>query len=396
MKEIGILNLRRSNKKMKMKRTISLMMITLFALILVACGESGNKAQDIVDEVLGNIEYQTDDSRTNVTGDLFFPTESEIDSSATIEWVSENLDVITDAGVVTRPASNMRVKVEVFVEVGGMEASGSISFTVMKAVVDEEPDDEEPDLTDGKISTAAEFMAITDFSKNYELTNDIDFGGAEIKPLGRIGSVNWQGVVDPTGVFSGIFDGKGFALKNFKLTGSAHPNAFSETNTEGITSFMFVSIFPNLTGTVRNLAVVNATITGDGFTGGIAGLMEGNAMIENVYFSGSVTAAKSWGSTEGWEVPGGSIAGMIGGSARVKDALVMPSALLGSNLITGYNFSSNTTGIYVVNDSVMEVLEYATPEKGEETQYLQPVGATKGGKASIPSVFSQWAKYYNE
>src|SRR5690554_6625 len=388
-------------KKMKMNKLFSVISIAVLSLLVVACTGGANKAEEIVDELLGKIEYQGDDSRTSVTGDLYFPLESSIDPNAEIEWLSENLDVIMDDGTVIRPNSNMRIKVEVFVRVDGKEASGSISFTVKADVTggndpDPTPDpNPDPDVSDGKISTVEEFMAITDFSKNYELTNDIDFKGAEIKPLGRIGSVNWQRVIDPSGVFSGIFDGKGFALKNFKLTGSAHPSAFQETNQDGITSYMYVSIFPNLTGTVKNLAVVNATIIGDGFSGGIAGLMEGNATLDNVFFSGTVTSNKAWGSTEGWDVPGGAIAGMIGGTATVKNALAIPSALMGNNLITGFNFSPNTSNIFIVNDAVMDIVEYATPEKGAETQYLHPVSANKGGKGAIPSTFSHWSKYYN-
>src|SRR5690554_5217046 len=389
-------------KKMKMNKLFSVISIAVLSLLVVACTDGTNKAEKIVDELLGKIEYQGDDSRTSVTGDLYFPLESSVDPNAEIEWLSENLDVIMDDGTVIRPNSNMRIKVEVFVRVDGKEASGSISFTVLKADdtggndPDPTPDpNPDPDVSDGKISTAEEFMAITDFSKNYELTNDIDFKGAEIKPLGRVGSVNWQGVVDPKGVFSSIFDGKGYALKNFTLTGSAHPAAFQETNQDGITSYMYVSIFPNLTGTVKNLAVVNATIVGDGFSGGIAGLVELNGKLSNVFFSGSITAAKSWGSEEGWEVPGGSIAGMLGGAATVENALAIPSSLMGSNLVTGYNFAANTSNIYIVNDAVIAVTEYATPEKGSETELLKPVNANKGGKGAIPSTFSHWSKYYN-
>src|SRR5690606_3688782 len=149
-------------------------------------------------------------------------------------------------------------------------------------------------------------MAIEDFSKKYILTADIDFQGAEAKPLGAWGSVDWTGEKNPGGIFKGELDGNGYALMNFKITGSEHPGLIENGLSFG------TSLFPNLTGKVRNLNIINATIVGDGFSGGVAGLVEGGS-ISNVYFQGTVISLKSWGSVENMAVPAGGIAGMLGG-----------------------------------------------------------------------------------
>src|SRR5690554_2137306 len=96
-------------KKMKMNKLFSVISIAVLSLLVVACTGGANKAEKIVDELLGKIEYQGDDSRTSVTGDLYFPLESSIDPNAEIEWLSENLDVIMDDGTVIRDRKSTRL-----------------------------------------------------------------------------------------------------------------------------------------------------------------------------------------------------------------------------------------------------------------------------------------------
>lgn len=50
----------------------------------------------------------------------------------------------------------------------------------------------------------------------YKLTGDIDLGGAEWTPVGYVSGSG--SIIDYSKSFSGVFDGDGFAIKNFKIT----------------------------------------------------------------------------------------------------------------------------------------------------------------------------------
>lgn len=219
------------------------------------------------------------------------------------------------------------------------------------------------------ISTKEEFLAITDFSAKYILTADIDFQGGEAKPLGSWGAVDWQGVIDPLQVFSGTFDGNGFALMNFKLTGSLYPGLMV-TDLNG-THAMGTSLFPNLTGLVENLNIINATIVGDGFSGGVAGLVELTGTIRNVYFQGTVTAAKSWGSAEGYEIPAGGIAGILGGASGITITNVLIDAdIIGGHIFFGYSYKT-ASNLYAVSGTLdPNVTLFTGQEKTGETEIL--------------------------
>lgn len=203
------------------------------------------------------------------------------------------------------------------------------------------------------IGSVEDFMAIEDYTKNYILVADIDFGGAEAKPLGGWG--------DSRPSFSGTFDGNGYAIMNFKITGSLHPMLL-----EGEDSFG-ASLFPHLTGTLRNLNIINANIVGDGFSGGVVGLNDGS--ISNIYFQGKVTASKSWGSAESWAVPAGAIAGIQGGTGTISNVFV-DAHVIGGHIFFGYAFNS-ASNLLAVKETLDPAMTLHTgQEKEGETEYL--------------------------
>ena len=107
-----------------------------------------------------------------------------------------------------------------------------------------------------KQADAANFAAILAANPNddYVLGSDIDFGGAEL---------------DGIGTFGGIFDGRGYALKNFKVK----LNQYTATQW----SYAFIA---NNAGTIKNVAI---TYTLKGNNGHEAVINENNGTIENVF-----------------------------------------------------------------------------------------------------------------
>ena len=107
-----------------------------------------------------------------------------------------------------------------------------------------------------KQADAANFAAIlaANPNDNYVLGSDIDFGGAEL---------------DGIGTFGGIFDGRGYALKNFKVK----LNQYTSLQW----SYAFIA---NNAGTIKNVAI---TYTLKGNNGHEAVINENNGTIENVF-----------------------------------------------------------------------------------------------------------------
>ena len=83
---------------------------------------------------------------------------------------------------------------------------------------------------------------------NYILMNDLDLGGMEWTPIGTSGSA-----------FTGTFDGNGYAISNFKITGDVE----------------YAGLFGYNKGTIQNLGVEEFTIdvnrSGYSYAGGLVG-----------------------------------------------------------------------------------------------------------------------------
>ena len=125
---------------------------------------------------------------------------------------------------------------------------------------------------------------------NAVLTADIDLGGRLWAPIAsstmfRSGSFSVNGTTNTS--YSGIFDGQGHIISNFKI----------RTNSDELTSGLFGAV----TGTIENLGIVNASFDNggayDGRFGALCGLLVKDrftktaATIQNCYVVGSSIAA---------------------------------------------------------------------------------------------------------
>ena len=126
------------------------------------------------------------------------------------------------------------------------------------------------------ISTVLEFQNMT-MNGHYRLAGDIDFGGVVMRAIGdNTGMVAYSAVVAPS-VFSGIFDGNGFALLNIQIrdwgSRSVQPHAGLFMETDG--------------AVIRNVSIENMNLMSIGVAGGMIVGISRNTVIENVFIRSS-------------------------------------------------------------------------------------------------------------
>ncbi len=120
----------------------------------------------------------------------------------------------------------------------------------------------------------------TDYEgKFFKLTADIDLGGKEWTPIGGYYHC-----------FKGTFDGDGHTVSNFKIN---KPDDYC----------IDIGLFGKNNGTIMNLGVENAEITGYDYVGGVCG--ENNGTIQNCYNTGTVKGKTNVGGVCGYN--GGTI-----------------------------------------------------------------------------------------
>jgi len=136
----------------------------------------------------------------------------------------------------------------------------------------------------------------------------------------------WQPIVEifyPTGdskSFAGTFDGQGYEIRDLFINRSGED---------------YVGLFESSDGIIKNIGVVNATVTGDGEVGGLVGANFGT--VSNSYSTGSVT---------GNNRVGGLVAENYKGtvSNSYSSAKVTGSDQVGG--LVGWNNESNVTDSY--------------------------------------------------
>lgn len=162
------------------------------------------------------------------------------------------------------------------------------------------------------------------FENKYCLVNDIDFQGAEIQPLG-----GWD---NNDLAFNATFDGRGYALMNFKINNPENCKS-TDGNYFGCCLFPFINA-----GTVKNLNLIGVNFTATGFVGGIAGKCE-SGIIENCFVQGGTVNSLMgyvW-----WDVYAGGIVGVAGANATINNCFIDIN-VAGGWVMAGVNFGKGS------------------------------------------------------
>jgi hypothetical protein len=161
---------------------------------------------------------------------------------------------------------------------------------------------------------------------DYILMNNLDFttaGYTELASPAANQGRGWEPIgTGPLSTYSGSFDGQGFEIRDLFID---HP------------SDDYVGLVGDLnTGAiVKNVGVVNATVTGNSYVGGLVGCNYGTVI--NSYYNGTVTGSYKVGGLVGVSVSpisNSHFSGSVSGDSRV-------GGLLGDNHGTVINCYSN-------------------------------------------------------
>lgn len=128
-----------------------------------------------------------------------------------------------------------------------------------------------------EISNVSELQAMEDdLDANYELVSDID-------ALNTAQFNNGRGF-DPVGEFTGSFDGSGFTITGLTIDRPGESD---------------IGLFGVVVGTVTDITLTNATVTGNEDVGRLAGSVSGDSRFQEITASGEVSGKKDVGGIAG-------------------------------------------------------------------------------------------------
>ena len=212
------------------KKLLIAFTLIITSVLLIACGDDPVDDTTLADALSSlNVSYVSGDSATNVTGNLTLPTSV---GEVTIAWVSSNTAVVSNAGVVTRPAvGEADANVTLTATLTYDEETETKAFTlVVKALVltDQQKADAAKDLLDITLSTGDTLTSVT-----RDITLPATAGDAAVTWVSGSPSVvsNAGVVVRPAAgqpnadvvLFATLTVGSASATKQFAVTVVAQP-----------------------------------------------------------------------------------------------------------------------------------------------------------------------------
>ncbi len=213
-------------------------------------------------------------------------------------------------------------------------------------------------------------------SASYKLGSNIDLSAyTSLEPIGRY-RYGYGSVADnPCYLFTGTFDGAGFAIKNLKVTtGAYHLGLFGQIG-EG--------------GTVKNLALIDSYMPNGHVSGTIAGLNKGT--IQNCYSNGVIYKDGNWaqqvGGIVGVNYPTGKIencyfSGSVGGYQYLGGIAGQDFG----NVLNCYRISSTAGVGSGLSTAQMKGLAGATSSGWSDIT----VYGVNAGKISLVDALNQW------
>ena len=212
----------------------------------------------------------------------------------------------------------------------------------------EEPEADENGII--HITNSAELVALMDvtgnsiyYGKTIVLDADINLGGRTVKGIGSDGTN-----------FAGIFDGQGHTISNFKIDASGR----------GYYAGLFNQVSHG--GTVKNLTVANATVTGTSMVGAVASSVDSGIVTNCKAINCTVSGVKKVGSVIGYSA-GGTVTDNYAENCIVYYSEKDGSEILGfentGSTVSGNTFS-NVTALKAQTVSTAAQLAAAIPYGG--------------------------------
>lgn len=130
------------------------------------------------------------------------------------------------------------------------------------------------------IDTASELLSAAYApDKNYVLGADIVLTSEQFQPGGQfyLSGKGFSPIGNESTPFSGTFDGNGYVIKGIKIN---HPTE------------KYVGLFGYVTGTVKNVALIDADIAGGYYTGGVAGYIGSGGTVTQCYTSNGTVSTR--------------------------------------------------------------------------------------------------------
>ena len=230
-----------------------------------------------------------------------------------------------------------------------------------------------------EITTPQELIDVkNNLGGNYKLMNDIDLSGiTDWVPIGMTSTTTGHSI-NTFANFTGTFDGQGYAIKNltYSFSGSyTGGNVWATNQADDLTG----GIFARITGTVKNLKLVNLTISGNA-TGALAAGLGVSPVIDRISVIGCTLSGDS-------EV-GGIIARTNGTPQPFTNCYVDPTTTItgGTNVggIVGYICQS---GVISMTNCYVAATMSCTKPGGSIYGLLGGYSDTGTGSINLKSVF---------
>ncbi|MEV9499575.1 beta strand repeat-containing protein [Aliarcobacter butzleri] len=158
--------------------------------------------------------------------------------------------------------------------------------------------------------------------------------------IGNTGA-GWNPIGNYLNNFNGTFDGKGFTISDLYI------NRLSQS---------YIGLFGWISGTIKNLGLVDENITGNSAVGGLVGI--NNGTIQNSYATGLVTGS------------GSTIGGLVGQNyGTIQNSYA-------SNLITGNNYVGGLVGFNeeTIQNSFYDKNKFTGNGVGNQTNHTEVTG----------------------
>ncbi|MDY0388690.1 MAG: hypothetical protein RBT65_16520, partial [Methanolobus sp.] len=238
---------------MRKTRVLLLVLVALFVGFLTACTSTEDLLNAAKDELVANYDATIASETYQVTGNLTLVTEI---ADATVSWTSSNTAIISNAGVVTRPATDTQVTLTATLTIDGETITHQFRVTV-KAV----------EVTVAQKLEAAKALLVTNYANTigddeYVVTADLTL----VTTIGEA-TVSWASSDTTIITDAGVVSAPAFSVGDQTVTLTATLTIGTESTTQLFYAFVEAADETVAERLDRALAFVTTFPAVEGITG---------------------------------------------------------------------------------------------------------------------------------